>query len=548
MSYSAISPKPNRHPPGKDPFMTRVFMLWSDNQITGGGSMGGLPGTLKASQIIGERYVILRQLREEPWGGVYLAQDRLLKVEAALKFVGREFPEFDLARSILIREAAWAYRLRHPLILAVFHGSEDRDGFYLVQEPHAGESLLARLNRLERLTLSQGLHLLEQTARAVAFAHEQGVVHQALNPLNILLEGDRVKVANFSCPHREENQVGFLELKAYAAPEVVRGEEATPQANVFSLGVLGFRLTAGSLPYPLTFDESFPYRLEAPPPDLEEIPIPLQNLLLGCLGQEPGDRYPDVLAFLSALEQSRELLRAVPREKKYLWQPKTEGVSVLASARSAAQKLWEEGRRQAGQWAERLKPGAVRVAEKVKSAPPRLWWGLGLGLITLILIWAGAKVLMRESPAPKLETAKVAPPVVAGPPKRAVPERPAVRVPPPPEPANAASSTPAPKPPAAVAPTPDKAEKYLVLVASYAQLKHAQALQNRLKSHNIQAKAVKTSPGGKTVFQVRVGPLAGKKQAEEVARLIKDREGISARVVETSSGPSTPSNTLRRRR
>jgi serine/threonine-protein kinase len=512
--------------------------------------MGTLPGTLKASQIIAQRYVILRQLREEPWGGVYLAQDRLLKVEVALKFISREAPEFDRAKSILIREAAWAYRLRHPLILAVFHGSEDREGFCLVEEPHAGESLLARLNRLERLSLSQGLHMLGQVGRAVAFAHEQGVVHQALNPLNILLEADRVKVANFACPPGDENQVGFLELKAYAAPEVVRGEEATPQANIFSLGVLGFRLTAGSLPYPLTFDEPFPYRLEAPPADLEEIPIPLQNLLLGCLAQEPGDRYPDALAFLNALEQSRELLRAVPREKRFLWQPKTDGVSVMDSAKGAAQKLWAESKNQAGKWAEKLKPAALQTAEKVKSAPPRLLWGLGLGLLTLILIWVGAKALRRESPAPRPETAQREPrlPAVGGPPKTAAPARPEVRFPAAPGPSAATSPAPAPKPSPGVAPAPDKTEKYLVLVASYAQLKQAQALQNRLKSHNIQARTVKTSPGGKTVFQVRVGPLAGKKEADEVARLIKDREGISARVVEISPGPSTSSTTLRRRR
>jgi cell division septation protein DedD len=512
--------------------------------------MGGLSGIPRASQIIGQRYVILRQMREEPWGGVYLAQDRLLKMEVALKFIGQEAREFERAKSILIREAAWAYRLRHPLILAVFHGNEDREGFYLVQELHAGESLLARLNRLERLSLSHGLHLLGQVGRAVAFAHEQGVVHQGLNPLNILLEADRLKVANFACPPGEENQVGFLELKAYTAPEVVQGDEVTPQSNIFSLGVLGFRLTAGSLPYPLTFDELFPYRLEAPPADLAEIPIPLQNLLLGCLGQEPGDRYPDALAFLNALEQSRELLRAVPREKRSLWQPKTEGASVMDSVKTAAQKLWEQGKSQANAWAEKLQPVAARGAEKVKSAPPRLLWGLGLGILTLILIGVGVKALRRESPAPRPETARTAPqlPAAGGPPKAVAPAPSEVRLPAAPGPSAPTALAPVQKTAPRVSPAPDRAGKYLVLVASYHQLKQALALQNRLESHNIQAKAVKTSSGDKTVFQVRVGPLAGKKEAQEVVRLIKEREGISARVVQIASGPSTSSTTPRQQR
>jgi cell division septation protein DedD len=495
--------------------------------------------TIKASQVIGQRYVILRQLRDEPWGGVYLAQDRLLKVEVGLKFIGREAPEFDQARDIFIQEAAGAYRLRHPLILAVFHGNEDKDGFYLVQEPHAGDSLLARLNRLERFSFPQALHVLDQVGRAVAFANEHGVLHQALNPLNILLEAEKVKVANFACLPRDEDQVGFLELKAYAAPEVVRGEEVTPQANVFSLGVLGFRLTAGSLPYPLTFDESFPYRLETPPADLGEIPVPLQNFLLGCLALEPEDRYADVLSFLTALEQSRELWRAAPREKRFLWQPQS-GVSVGDSAKAAAKKLWEEGKTQAGKLGEKLKPAAAKTVEKIRSAPPRLLWGLGLGLLTVILIWAGAHILRRQAlvSRPELATGTAKLPAAGGPPRTAAPGPSAITRP------GSAS-----RPPAGAAPlSPATGEKYLVLVASYTQLKHALALRNRLKSHNIAARAVKTSPGGKTVYQVRVGPLAGKKEADAVVRLIKKHEGISPKVVEISSGPSTPATTLRRRR
>lgn len=502
-----------------------------------------MPGTLKSAQVIAERYAILRQLREEPWGGVYLAQDRLLKVEVGLKFISRAAREFDAARGFLIKEAALAHNLRHPLILTVFHGAEDREGFYLVQEPYTGESLLARLNRLERFTLPRALHLLDQVGRAVAFAHEHGVVHQALNPLNILVEGDKIKLANFACPPFHEEQVGLLELRAYNAPEVVQGGEVTPVSNVFSLGVLGFRLSAGSLPYPLTFDEPFPYRLETPLADLDEIPIPLQNFLLGCLAIEPGDRYADIISCLMALEQSRELLRAVPREKRFLWQPQS-GMAAGDSARAVAKRLWEEGKSQASKLGEKLKPAAAQAVDKIMSAPPRLLWGLGLVMLTVVLIWAGAHILRRGAPSPQpMTTAGTqTPPAAGGPPKTATSGSSARSLPAPP-------GTPAavPQPPAgAVSSPPAAGEQYVILVASYTQAKHALALRNRLKAHDIAAKAVRTSPGGKTVYQVRVGPVTGKKAADEVARRIKEHEGISAKVVEVSPAPSTPS-TLRRR-
>jgi cell division septation protein DedD len=519
--------------------------------------MKNAANTLKASQVVGQRYVILRQLREEPWGGVYLAQDRLLKVEVGLKFIGRGAPEFEAAREILIREAATAYRLRHPLILATFHGGEDSDGFYLVQEAHAGESLLARLNRLERFTLSQALEVLDQVGRALAFAHEQGVVHQGLNPLHVLLEGDQVKVANFACPFQVEDQVGFLELKAYAPPEVIRGEEVTPRANVFSLGVLGFRLTAGSLPYPLTFDESFPYRLETPLADLEEIPPPLQNFLLGCLALEPEGRYADISACLGALDRCREFWQATPKEKKFLRQPQP-GASWGDAAQATAarlwqgtQKLWQEGKVQAAELAEKLKPVAAKSAkqaksvaatavEKFKEAPPRLRWGIGLGLMAVLLIWVGAQAFRREVPPPRPETAVRAPAATApaGPPKTGVSRRP---------PAAPGAPATRPGPPAAAPSTPETGERYLVLVASFNQLRQAQTLITRLKAHNIEATAVRTTPGGRPVYQVRVGPLDGRKAADQVARRIQEREGITPVVVRVSPGPSAPSTSLRRR-
>lgn len=487
-----------------------------------------MSASLKASHVVGQRYVILRQLRSEPWGAVYLAQDRLLKVEVGLKFVDREAAEFDLARKFLIQEAANGYKLRHPLILAVFHGNDDPEGFYLIQEPFPGESLLARLNRREHFNLLQALRLLEQVGRAVAFAHEQGVVHQALNPLNILIDAEKVKVANFACPPQDESQVGFLELRAYTAPEVVRGEEVTPQANVFSLGVLGFRLTAGSLPYPLTFDETFPYRLETPPVDLEEVPVPLQNFLLGCLAPEPQDRYPDVLSFLTALEQSRELWRAAPRGKGFFWQPEAR-VSMADSAKAAARKLWQEGRIQAGRLAEKLKPAAAEGLEKIKSAPPRLIYGLGLALLIVVLIWAGVKAWRKP--------ATVSPPAAIP----AAPQQlPAVTAGPP-QPAYQAV------PPSAARPSAtEPGDRYLVLVASYNQLKQAQALKNRLRAHNIQAKTVKTSPGGKTVYQVRVGPVSGKDEADRLVRLIREHEGLSARVAKIVPNSSTSGTSFRR--
>jgi serine/threonine protein kinase len=209
-----------------------------------------VPNSLKAGDVVARRYVVLRHLRDEPCGGVWLAQDRSLGMDVGLKFLSRRWPNFEVAREALRREGALALKLRHPHILQAIHFEEGDEGVYLIQEPFQGESLLAHLNRLERFRLPYALGLLEQVSQALALAHGIHEVHHSLDPANVLLDDDQVKLANFSCPPQEEEdqQVTRLELKAYTAPEVIQGGQVTPAANVFSLGVLGFRLSAGSLP------------------------------------------------------------------------------------------------------------------------------------------------------------------------------------------------------------------------------------------------------------------------------------------------------------
>ena len=277
---------------------------------------------LPAPQLPGGRYEISRLLREEPWGEVWLARDLLLGAEVGLKVLPRQAPEWAAAQAYYGQEAILALRLRHPKILGLFHLERTEDCLFLVQEPFDGESLLAQFTPQQRFSLPQALHLLEQVSQALALAHQRGAVHQALNPLNILLKGEEVRVANFAFPGEDGGQVQTLELKAYDAPEVIYGDAPTAASNVFSLGVLGFRLVAGSLPYALTFDEPFPYRMEALPADLDEIPLPLQNLLLRCLAVDPEERFPDVATFLAQLRQMRELKPgARPAENYQAWKP-----------------------------------------------------------------------------------------------------------------------------------------------------------------------------------------------------------------------------------
>jgi len=490
----------------------------------------------------GQRYEISRRLREEPWGEVWLARDRLLGVEVGLKVLPREAPEWSAAQRYYEQEAALALQLRHPEILGVFHLERAEGCLFLVQEPFTGESLLAQFARQQRFSLPQALHLMEQLSLALDFAHRRGGIHRALNPANILVAGDEIRVANFTFPGENGSQVITLELKAYDAPEVIYGDAPTIASNLFSLGVLGFRLVAGSLPYPLTFDEPFPYRLEALPADLGEIPIPLQNLLLRCLAVDPEERFPDMAAFLAQLRQVRELKRGGRQPEYQAWEPGKARSWKPAAAWAGALlgRFWQVSR----PLAQKVKETALRVGGAYLSSPRRLLWGLGLAALAVVLITLGVRLNR-----PALEATKPAPaaavklPAVAGsgPPLTETEgpassrEQPGARPTPGPPSAMAPTTAPAATPEAAKA----KEERFILVAATYANQKQAQALLQKLKKDNFKAKIVSRTANGKTQYQVQLGPVIGTKAAEDLARRLKSQEKVTPRIINMTAKTKT---------
>jgi cell division septation protein DedD len=473
-----------------------------------------------------------------------------------LKFMPPRSPQFETAREALRREGALAFKLRHPHILQVTYFEDGDEGVYLIQEPFLGESLLAHLNRLKRFRIPYALGLLEQVALALAFAHLQHEVHHSLDPSQVLLEDHTVKLANFACPRPEAGEdepVTHLELKAYAAPEVIQGESVTPAANVFSLGVLGFRLTAGSLPYALTFDEPFPYRLESMPVDLEEIPLPLQNLLLQCLAPDPQDRFEDAGVFLAALEQRRESWRTSSRIKWFGWTPEGQQASrVMEAVSQTWGRLWEGSKSAAGKLTEKFKS----LTATGEAGMSRRWLlGLAAGLLALVLLIWGARALFQDagpqttaSPAPApAAPRKATAPQAGGPPLSAAaepaskPRRAALSVPKAPPPAPPKAGQPA-------KPAPAPKDRYQLQVVTYLSYDQARAMKDRLRDKGLPAMVYRVTVKNKPYYVVKAGPFPDKDRAAAVAQRLKKEEqlGQLPKIVELkAANVKTPPTRLR---
>src|SRR6059058_852470 len=149
-------------------------------------------------QLVDGRYAVEARIAVGGMATVYLALDRRLEREVALKVMHPHLADDPQFTARFIREARAAARLPHPGVVAVFDQGEDHGLLYLAMEHLVGRTLREVLDELGVLTPGEALDVLEPVLDALAAAHAAGIVHRDVKPENVLLTDDgRVKVADF---------------------------------------------------------------------------------------------------------------------------------------------------------------------------------------------------------------------------------------------------------------------------------------------------------------------------------------------------------------
>lgn len=206
-------------------------------------------------------YRPLRELGRGGFGTVYLAErtDHEFRLEVAVKRLQRDFGPSDLAQRFLLERQILA-RLDHPNIAKLFDaGTSETGDPYFVMEYIDGAPIDRHCDD-HRLTVRRRLELTLDICAAVSYAHRNLVVHRDLKPSNILVTTDGVpKLLDFGIAKLLDEgcssplamtQTGLLPLTPeYASPEQVRGETLTTTTDVYSVGVLLYRLLSGTPPY-----------------------------------------------------------------------------------------------------------------------------------------------------------------------------------------------------------------------------------------------------------------------------------------------------------
>jgi serine/threonine-protein kinase len=271
---------------------------------------------------IAGRYSLERELGRGGMGVVYLAREVRLDRPVAIKLLPPSKASDASLRERFLREARTAAKLSHPNVIPIHAVEEIGEFVFFAMAYIEGETLTERVRRRGPLAPSDASRVLRDVAWALAYAHQQGVIHRDVKPDNILLESSgRVLVADFGIAGVVAGAGALasgevIGTPEFMSPEQALGEVVDARSDLYSLGVVGYFAFSGALPFEAEkATEVLAKQVTEPAPPLAAVaplvPRRLAQAIDRCLAKEPGER-PEGPAALAeqlshALEQRREL-------------------------------------------------------------------------------------------------------------------------------------------------------------------------------------------------------------------------------------------------
>jgi len=262
---------------------------------------------------LGGRFQLTSRIAIGGMGEVWKAKDQILGRIVAIKVLKEEYTGDPGFLQRFRAEARHTALLNHVGIANVFDYGEEAGSAYLVMELVPGHPLSGILEREQVLSPDMTLSIIAQTARALAVAHAQGLVHRDIKPGNLLITPDnRVKVTDFGIarladqvPLTQTGQV--MGTAQYLAPEQATGQTATGSSDIYSLGVIGYECLTGHRPF--SGESQIAIALaqvnDAPPPLPETLPTPVRALLMSMLAKDPKNRPANAIKLAEAAEAIR---------------------------------------------------------------------------------------------------------------------------------------------------------------------------------------------------------------------------------------------------
>jgi len=269
------------------------------------------------SNIIRSRYLVSRKLGEGGMSDVYLATDTLLHREVAIKILRQELSIDPVNLLRFQREANAASKLNHPHIVEIFDVGEEDGRHYIVMEVVRGKTLKELIQQRGALDIKEAIFIMRQIISALAHAHTHNIIHRDIKPQNILVKDDgTIKIADFGIAMAMDatqlTQVdSVMGSVHYMAPECARGEIASVQSDVYSLGIVFYELLSGQVPFAAEvsvqvalkhMQNEFPSIRALNP----SIPQSIENIIFKATAKQKSNRFESANDMLVSLDEALE--------------------------------------------------------------------------------------------------------------------------------------------------------------------------------------------------------------------------------------------------
>jgi len=281
-----------------------------------------------AERALAPQFDVESELGRGGMGIVYRARDRRLKREVAVKVLPPELAFRGEIKSRFLREAETAAQLNQPNIVPIYAVDEREGLVFFVMACVDGTTVGKRLHDEGALPVDDARRIMRQVSDALAYAHARGVIHRDIKPDNILLdrESKRAMVTDFGIARAMQEGADSrltatgmaIGTPAFMSPEQAAGEhEIDGRSDLYSLGVVGYQMLTGQLPFRAGSTASMLMKqiTERPAPVQQlrpDVPPDLAAIVMTLLEKEPTNRFPSASALSAALSGDASAMPAAP--------------------------------------------------------------------------------------------------------------------------------------------------------------------------------------------------------------------------------------------
>ena len=273
------------------------------------------------NKIICNRYKILDHLGTGGMATVWLGYDTILDRQVAIKTFKIDADDEDAVKRFN-REAKAVTSLSHPNIVSIYDVENEGEFYYLILEYVEGMTLKDYMIKNPRIPIETIVHIAKQIASGLSHAHQNGIIHRDIKPQNILMNDNLTcKITDFGIARAygdttltQTNQM--LGTVYYLSPEQARGNVATAQSDIYSLGILIFEMITGQIPFKGESAVAIALKhLQEELPDIdkyrENVPQSVKNIVLKATMKNPNERY------ISSKELFEDLSTVLNPERLY---------------------------------------------------------------------------------------------------------------------------------------------------------------------------------------------------------------------------------------